>query len=173
MISKLVRGIASILFSLVVLFLFVTMAVSTAHAETPLSDYIEATCKRNCVDSTLLMMAIQEAAIETDTNPLVLLAIIKEESGFNVRATNTKNGRSVGLTQIQVFWHKEKFKGDQYDVFANVRAGALVYKDCVKKHRGNREKSLWCYNGHQKNGYHYVSKVMKTYNKLIEKGIAI
>ena len=49
----------------------------------------------------------------------------------------------------------------------NLRVGAMVYRDCARKHIGSREKALLCYNGYQKNGMKiYVPKVLQVYKEL-------
>lgn len=154
---------------------FFLMVIQPVHALTAtkpniseLNSYIASVCKSDCVDGNLLLMAVNQAATEFSVNPITLLAIIKSESSFKHRAVNKSSGKSVGLSQVQVYWHKKKFTTKNYfDVFDNVRVGAIIYKDCIDRWNGSREKALWCYNGHQKAGMHtYVPKVMKSYREL-------
>lgn len=133
-----------------------------------LTDYIQKVCKKDCVDGEVLLAAVNQAATELNLNQIALLALVETESGFRVHATNGNSGKSVGLTQVQVYWHKNKFHTkDHYDVFDNVRVGALIYKECVTRHKGSRDNALWCYNGHTKHGKQiYVPKVQKSYARL-------
>ena len=149
------------------------LGVSIADTD-PLERRIAAKCRSStCVDPDVLAMAIFKASEETGVNPRLLLAIVESESSYSLAATNRSNGRSVGLLQIQVRWHKDKFRSkDRYDVFDNVYVGALIYRDCLNKWRGSREKALWCYNGHQKSGMKkYVQKVLLTYSEISRLGV--
>lgn len=142
---------------------------------TALSQYIAKNCRQGCVDADLLMFGVERVSKEQGVDPLALLAIAKVESGFRPKAVNSKNGRSVGLMQIQVRWHKEKFRtGNHSDIMDNLTAGAMVYRTCLNKHKGSREKALHCYNGYQKDGMRkYVSKVMKVHAELAGMNIRI
>lgn len=154
-------------------FVLVAFSVSDLHAvehnsSSKLDRYIQKHCKSGCIDGDVLLFGVSSVAKEVGVNPVTLLAIMKVESNFKPRATNTKSGRSLGLMQIQVYWHKAKFKtNDYYAYMDNIRVGALVYKDCVKKYKGSREKALWCYNGHQEAGMKtYVKKVITAFNEI-------
>lgn len=135
---------------------------------TALSEYIAKNCRQECVDPDLLLFGVETISSELGIDPLTMLAIVKVESNFKPKAINKKNGRSVGLMQIQVRWHKDKFHGKkQADILDNLRVGGIVYRDCANKHKGSREKALLCYNGYQKSGMKtYVAKVMKAYREL-------
>lgn len=145
-------------------------AEESVQTKDPLASHIEKHCKRDCVDASLLRVAATEATKDNHVDPLLLLAVIQTESGFKHRALNTHNGRSVGLTQVQVRWHRARFKTkDYFDVFENVRAGSDILSECQKKYHGNTSKALWCYNGHQANGVSkYSKKVLAVYAVLKE-----
>lgn len=120
-----------------------------------LQDYIQSYCKAGCVDQEDLLKSVSDTARELDIDFKDLLAIAKVESKFKVKATSRGN---KGLLQVNVSWHKKKLKGrNPYNVKVNVEVGGGIYKDCLIKHKGNRSKSLRCYNG---NGdKKYVKKV--------------
>lgn len=165
------RSFIQRLLTLIALYLASTFVVSgeIEHPSTDkLSGYIEKHCRQNCIDPAVLHFGVEAVADELDVNPVVLLAIVKVESNFRIKAVNTKNGKSAGLMQIQVRWHKDKFRGKNHlDIMDNLRVGAMVYRDCAKKHNGNREKALLCYNGYQRNGMKtYVPKVLQAYKEL-------
>jgi soluble lytic murein transglycosylase-like protein len=151
------------------------VSATKAYADEPLRQHIAKHCKVDCVDAALFKMAVQEAATEKHVDPMIMTAIIQVESGFKVKATNRNNGISAGLTQVQVGWHKKKFKSvNYYDVFDNVMVGAGIYRDCAERHAFNRKKALWCYNGHQKTGMaKYVPKVLRAHQELINNGVYI
>lgn len=141
----------------------------TYSAASPLESYIQSVCKKGCVDADLLTMAVHTAAEDTRLrDPLLMMAVIRVESRFQLKATNRVSGRSVGLTQVQVYWHKKDFRTtNHYDVMDNVRVGTGILKKCEQRWGGSPEKALWCYNGHQKRGMKtYVPAVMKAYREL-------
>lgn len=157
-----------ILFGAFVFFSGFVFAEATNGANDHLGAYITKHCKRDCVDAGLLRLALSEASASTKVDPLLMLAVIQVESGFRQKALNTTSGRSVGLTQVQVYWHRDKFRTkDYFDVIENVHAGAEILAACQKKHRGNVERSLWCYNGHQEDGItRYAKKVLVALSRL-------
>lgn len=139
--------------------------------ESAYSDYIEKVCKKDCVDPELLRMAIYRSSIYNDIEPSLLMAVFQAESGFKAKATNRTSGKSVGLAQIQIYWHKQRFiTSNYYDVFDNSRVGGMILAECFQRHHGNRLKALWCYNGHQKHGMkRYALKVEKIYQSIKSK----
>ena len=155
----------------IIAFISFSIPSSTVHAKTApttLTSYIQTKCKQNCVDIELLQVAAETAGAEIGVNPLTLMAIAGVESGYRAKVANKTSGKSVGLMQIQVFWHKSKFQSkNYYDVFDNVRVGAIIYKECIDKYNGSREKALWCYNGHTPQGMKkYVPKVIAEMKQL-------
>jgi len=130
-----------------------------------LAEHIDQHCAKHCVDADLLRIALQHASAETRVDPLWFVAVIQAESNFSTKAINRHTGRSVGLSQIQVRWHKEKFFTRHYgDVFENVRVGMTILRDCQAKHQGNRHQALRCYNGY--GSLSYAQKVAKVYRQL-------
>jgi soluble lytic murein transglycosylase-like protein len=173
MLSKqVVRNV--IRFYLITLLAICGFAISKAYANAPiktssLSHHVAKVCTANCVDPNLLLFALHEAVADYDkVDPNIMLAILQVESSYQTKAVNRSNGKSVGLAQIQVHWHKDKFRTRNYsDVIDNVRVGTQIYQDCYIRHKGSRAKALWCFNGHQKHGMaKYVPKVMKAYAEI-------
>lgn len=159
------------LVSIFVVFFALTFFPCTAHSETTYDDYFSKVCKKNCADPSLLRMAIQASAEENNLDPALLFSIVQVESGFKPNAINRVSGKSIGLMQIQIRWHRNRFTTKNYfDVFANTRAGGQILSECFKKHHGNRARALWCYNGHQKHGINrYALKVEKIYQHIKQK----
>ncbi len=154
------------------------IAVSDVDIDTrtdPLSTHIDRHCHKGCVDPGLLRVALQEASERTKVDPLLMAAVIHVESRFQAQALNTTHGRSVGLTQVQVRWHKERFRSKNYfDVFENVYAGSEILKECLVKYHGSAKKALWCYNGHNKKGMReYVPRVLAVYSDLKQHHVVI
>jgi len=140
-----------------------------------MSQYISRVCKKECAEAINLLDAVIDAAREFKINPLTLLAIIGVESSYKPFAENKTIrkkkvvGRSVGLSQIQYNWHRDKFQtSDPFDVKDNIRVGARVYKDCVVRSKGDRSKALACYSGNTEyTRTKYVPKVVEVYNELL------
>lgn len=139
----------------------VAVKTSVNYAPLTLHDYISQVCSIHCVEQEELLSSVSQAAKRTGTDVRTLLTIISIESRFNVRA---KNGSSVGLHQVHLRWHRQKFTDkNYYDVGQNVAAGATVYGDCFKKHNGNRNQALRCYNGYGHGDPNYLVKFNKVY----------
>lgn len=157
------------IWKLAVIALLVAIFHTQCHAaEDRLAEHIDKVCDKQCVEPDLLRMALRHGADETRIDPRLFLAVVQVESGFRQHVVNRKSGRSVGLSQIQVRWHKDKFSTTRYsDVFENVRVGMQILRDCQEKYSGNMRKALWCYNGHQAGGLRrYADKVVKLYHAL-------
>ena len=151
------NSIFKLFFSLILVFV-----TSISNAFT-LEQYIRINCSKHCVNADLLYNVIHRAGRSFGVNPKVLLAIIEVESNFSIRA---RNGKSVGIAQIFVKYHKDKFKGkDYYHVESNVFAGAEILGECLDKYKGSYPKALSCYNGLPPSNLKYSNKVMKTMKK--------
>lgn len=158
-------GLIGKLAVIVVLATLVTVNQSHAAETDRLADHIDRNCTRHCVDADLLRLALHQGAVETQVDPLWFLAVIKTESSFSTKAVNRHAGRSIGLSQIQVRWHKKKFFTKHYaDVFENVRVGMTILGDCQEKHKGNLRQALRCYNGYGPASY--AKRVAKIYHQL-------
>lgn len=141
----------------IVLFMMVSML---GHAVT-LENHIESKCKRGCIDEYTLLNASTQAADLYGLDFRLVLAIISIESGFMVLAKNKGN---VGLTQVLLKYHRDKFRGKNYfDPYENVRVGSSILRACKDKHHGT-EMQLRCYNGNP--GNKYSKKVLAEYSKI-------
>jgi soluble lytic murein transglycosylase-like protein len=162
------------------LLLLLVVAFPVAYAN-DLQSYIKSNCKYNCVSATKLSDTVKAVSALLDLGkegPAILTAIIHTESNFNVRA-KSKTSTNTGLMQVSTYWHKDKFPRtgiNRYnDIYNNIYAGALVYRDCLTKHRGNYKTALRCYNGYNQGDPRYVNKVMTRYNVIakLDPGINI
>lgn len=134
--------------------------VEAGFSSFTLFDYIQANCKKTCVDHQTLMDTTREAAAKFQVSQRMLIALVKVESNFNRLARNGKNGMSIGLTQVQVYWHRDKFRGKNYmDPHANIMAGAQIFGDCYQKSK-SAIKAFACYNAGGDPAY--VAKISKT-----------
>ncbi len=87
---------------------------------------------------------------EMKMDPLLLLAIMAIESRYNPYAQSQSGAQ--GLMQVMTKVHRDKFAkfGKDENValnpVANVRVGALILNDCIKR-RGSVQAGLGCYVG--------------------------
>ncbi|AHE94560.1 TPA: lytic transglycosylase domain-containing protein [Campylobacter fetus subsp. venerealis] len=90
---------------------------------------------------------------EFDIPPILLWAIAKTESNFDIKAKNinTNGSSDYGLMQVNSI-HEPTLKAknlsldDLYRPEINIQMGAMVLKGCLDKH-GWDYKALNCYNG--------------------------
>lgn len=145
--------------------LTVLFTSTSSSADEPFTEYVEKICKQDCPDPDILKMAIYESSSQLGIDPNVMLAIFVKESSLRPNATNKTNGKSKGLGQIQVAWHLDKFRSrNHYDIFDNVYVSTTIYRDCLRRYKGNQNKALWCYNGHQ--SFTYSKKANKIYSTI-------
>ena len=109
------------------------------------------------VNSSSLIAAVDMAASVHKLDNKLLLSVAYIESKFDVKA---RNGSSVGLMQVHLRYHRDKFKGASvFNPYANMFVGAQILKECMNKMDNNVKKALRCYNGGgDKN---YPAKVLK------------
>lgn len=132
-----------------------------------LTPYIKKNCPKNCVNPRSLLYALQRQEKKHRVDKRLMLAVIKVESSFNVKA---RGGSAVGLTQVMPRYHHKKFAGkNYYNVNDNVAVGTQVYKACQDKMRGNVRRSLKCYNGG--GDRNYATKVLKAYAEIKQLGL--
>ena len=145
------------------LFSLVLVCVTASASAFTLEEYIQKNCSQHCVKADILTDTIQRAATSFRIDPSILLAIIEVESKFSTMA---RNKQSLGIAQIHVKYHHDKFFGKNfYDVEQNIFAGARILKDCLTKHKGSYPRALACYNGAPIKSTVYASKVFKTVKK--------
>ena len=107
------------------------------------------------------LIAVEAASMFVDTayvagsehrvDPLLLLAVMATESRFNPYA-GSQGGGPTGLMQVVTSVHRSHFarfgKGDAvvFNPVANIRVGALILADCIRR-RGSVNQGLLCYCG--------------------------
>ena len=114
---------------------------------------------------------IVEKTIKISNNPILLLAIMCEESHFNPKAIS-KSG-AIGLGQIlpnkyQLNLLKKneiiKDKRDLFDIETNIRATEFIFSLKLKKANGNIQKALKYYLGG--NSEKYVNDILKNIGEM-------
>jgi len=96
----------------------------------------------------------QEAGAMYNVSAELLYAIARVESNFNPLAINkNKNGTfDYGVMQINSSWYKiigHKTWVALSDPCLNVKVGAWILSDCIKKH-GSTWEAVGCYNANNK-----------------------
>ena len=118
-----------------------------ANAQTPLSPS----------KATSIVKHAYVNAFKNEMDPLLILSVIKVESGYRDKAVSPYGAR--GIAQVVPRWHKDKIKGRSLtNTAVSIEVGSQVLKDCSDKHRGNIRKALGCYSGG--GGKKYYNKVM-------------
>jgi len=84
-------------------------------------------------------------AQEAKVDPMLVLALMRQESGFNPTATSREGAK--GLMQVLPRAHRSELKGKvATNIEVNVGLGIQIYSDCLKA-RGNMAGALRCYSG--------------------------
>ena len=120
--------------------------------------------------ANMLVSTAYMTAHEVKIDPLLILAVMAIESGLNPFAESAMGAK--GLMQVMAKVHHDKFEkvGGQkaaLDPAANIRVGALILKDYVKR-TGSVEGGLKTYVGaaDMDSDQGYGSKVLAEYHRL-------
>lgn len=105
-----------------------------------------------------------------DIDPALLLAIMAVESRFNPFAQSPVGAQ--GLMQVLTRVHVDKFEAfggtmAAFDPVANLRVGAMVLQECIRRAGGSVEGGLGYYVGAVTvDGSFYVKKVLRVYERM-------
>lgn len=95
-----------------------------------------------------LQLHIAALCEEYHIQPELVLAVIEQESQYNPEAIGD-SGNSLGLMQIQPYWHGERIQqlgcDDLLDPYQNVTVGVDILAEKLAK--GSTEWALMAYNG--------------------------
>lgn len=103
-------------------------------------------CKVKTTNIIHVVEVIHREAERTNLNPNLLLAIAISESNLNPKAVGPGK-YSKGIMQVNTRYHMSKFVKHPLDLEDNVRVGADILKTCKVKHKGNFNKTIFCYRG--------------------------
>ncbi|CAM3477697.1 Lytic transglycosylase [Bordetella sputigena] len=113
-----------------------------------LRNYISRKYKVASDATAVLVNTAYKVGRELKIDPLLLLAVIAVESRYNPFAESSVGAQ--GLMQVMTSVHQSKFdaygKKGALDPVANIRVGAGILKDCIKR-RGSVPGGLACYVG--------------------------
>lgn len=100
---------------------------------------------RTDVDLKNIYNAVNTAAKKYGVDSNLLLAIIKQESDFDVNSTSGVG--AAGLMQIMPENFSHLGITDGYDVDQNINGGTKLLKEYLDQYGGNTEMALMAYNG--------------------------
>ena len=103
-------------------------------------------CRVKSTDIIQVVEVMHREAERTKLNPNLLLAIAISESNLNPKAVGPSK-YSKGIMQVNTRHHMPKFVKHPLDLDDNVRVGADILKTCKVKHKGNFNKTIFCYRG--------------------------
>ena len=86
---------------------------------------------------------IIQSADKQDMAPLMLAAMIRQESSY--RSTVTSSAGAVGLTQVMPRYWQPSCPGDLFDEYTNVRCGTMILAK-YNQSAGSWKKALAYYN---------------------------
>ena len=134
-----------------VLLFFSTIALPSSYVGNTIDlskaiDVCNKLCEVKTTDMIHVTAVIHREAERTNLNPNVLLAIAIAESNINPKAVGPGK-YSKGLMQVNTRYHMPKFVKHPLDLEDNVRVGADILKTCKVKHKGNFNKTIFCYRG--------------------------
>lgn len=143
-------------------------AAVSAHAQALVADYIS----RRYHVASAPVGSLVDAAFQTghavNIDPLLILAVMAIESGFNPYAESGVGAQ--GLMQVMSKVHSSKFAyfggpSAALSPLANIQVGALVLKDCVAR-GGSVASGLRLYNGATTDDGGYGAKVLAERERL-------
>ena len=134
-----------------ILLFFSGLATSSSYVGSTIDlskaiDVCNKLCKAKTTDIIHVVEVIHREAERTKLNPNLLLAIAISESNLNPKAVGPGK-YSKGIMQVNTRYHMSKFVNHPLDLEDNVRVGADILKTCKVKHKGNFNKTIFCYRG--------------------------
>lgn len=120
---------------------------------------------------------VDTLAMEANTSPNLIYAIMLQESGGNRNATSNKNAQ--GLMQLMPGTAKELGVTDSYDIKQNIRGGIEYFMKMLQRYNGDIPLALYAYwqgpgnadkdkkvDGFDPTNRGYVANVMQTFADL-------
>ena len=116
-----------------------------------------------------LVSEAYESGQKTQIDPLLILAVMAIESGFNPFAQSPMGAQ--GLMQVMTKVHSDKYQGfggqvAAFDPLSNVKVGVIVLRECITR-AGSVEGGLKLYVGAVENSSDsYVGRVLAEHSRL-------
>ncbi|NJN46442.1 MAG: lytic transglycosylase domain-containing protein [Candidatus Competibacteraceae bacterium] len=134
-----------------------------------LSRHIQKIYRVNPRKADTIVNAAFDSGARYNVTPELILAIIAVESTFRARAVGPKGSR--GLMQVLPRAHPRKIReiGGAHALFdpnKNIRTGARILSDYLRKSGGNLRNGLLRYNGSYGTRSRYADKVLRVYSRL-------
>lgn len=135
------------------------------QTQTALAEWVRSSSK-NSVSESDANRTVSETfryGKERGIDPLLILSIIKAESGFNRLAKSFVG--AVGVMQVWPKYHKDKLRGrNPYDIGVSVDVGTTILDNCLDQNRNNVHGALKCYSGGAR--WKYNKGIMETHAQL-------
>lgn len=113
--------------------------------------------------ATKIVASVFDNAQKVNIDPLLILSIIKAESGFRQRIRNSYG--ASGLMQVVPKYHKDKIAGRNIlQINTNVEVGTTILHDCLVSNNDNFYKAIRCYSGGASSKY--IRNIQKTHHAL-------
>ena len=107
-----------------------------------------------------IVAAAHKYAAKANIDPVLILAIIKAESGYKHKAANKYGAR--GLMQVVPRYHRDKIGNrDILNISTNIEVGVQILDNCLKSRKEDLNKALSCYSGGA--GKKYLSNIRNAY----------
>lgn len=135
------------------------------HTKEALSDWVldNAHTKMSTDKAKSIVNIVYRYAQEHSIDPLLILSIIHNESGFRENVTSAHGAK--GLMQVMPRWHRDKIKGRNPNTAqVSVEVGTKIISDCLDKFNNSTTKALNCYSGG--GGKTYQTKIASSHKKI-------
>lgn len=117
-----------------------------------------------------IVEAAYDSAAKYNLDPLLLLSIMRVESGFRPNVKN-RYGAS-GLMQVVSRFHRDKIRSANiFNIKTNTDVGAQVLKGCFDRERDHFVRAISCYNGGA--GKRYLKGIKQAYAEIQRTDIAM
>lgn len=135
------------------------------HTKSALTEWVldNAHTKLTNDKASSIVNTVYKYAQEHSIDPLLILSIIHNESGFRENVTSAHGAK--GLMQVMPRWHKDKLRGrSPYSAHVSIEVGTKIIDDCLDKFNNNTMRALNCYSGG--GGKKYQTKIASSHKKM-------
>lgn len=139
---------------------------SAASEQEGLVTYVSQTFRLSADMASRIVKTAYREALFAGVSPLLVLAIIEKESGFQPSARSPVG--AIGLMQVMAKYHVDRFStpGKRIDlthVETNIKVGSRILREYLDAAQGNIKQALSRYSGGTKG---YSTAVLDTYQRL-------